>query len=94
MRKLSLSAVCFESVHWWFKLNCLSLNPDKSEAIIIGTGARQRSGGSLEMIDIGIVHIQPSENVRSLVVVIDNTLSFDAKQLFITPRLYVTSGKG
>jgi len=32
-----------------------------------------------EVIDLGIVHIQPSESVRSLgVVVIDNTLSFDA----------------
>jgi len=54
------------------------LNPDKSEAIIIGTGARQRSEGSLEVIDLGNVHIQPSESIRSLGVVIDNTLSFDA----------------
>jgi len=41
-------------------------------------GARQRSEGSLEVIDLGNVHIQPSESVRSLGVVIDNTLSFDA----------------
>jgi len=30
------------------------------------------------VIDPGNVHIQPSESVRNLVVVIDNTLSFDA----------------
>jgi len=30
------------------------------------------------VIDLGNVHIQPSQSVRSLGVVIDNTLSFDA----------------
>jgi len=75
---ISLLSDCFESAHWWFTLNGLSLNPDKSEAIIIGTGARQRSEGSLEVINLGNVHFQPSESVRSLGVVIDNTLSFDA----------------
>ena len=56
----------------------MSLNPDKSEAIIIGTGARQRSEGPLDVIDLGDVQIQPSECVRSLGVIIDNTLSFNA----------------
>ena len=69
---------CFKSVHWWFALNGLSLNPDKSEAIIIGTGARQRSEGPLDVIDLSDVQIQPSECVRSLGVIIDNTLSFNA----------------
>jgi len=54
------------------------LNPDKSEAIIIGTGARHQGEGSLEVIDLGIVHIQQSESVRSLGIVIDNKLSSDA----------------
>jgi len=59
-------------------LNILSLNPDKSEAIIISTGARQRIEGSLKVIDLGNVYIQPLESVRSLGVMIDNTLLFDA----------------
>ena len=75
---LSSLSDCFKSVHWWFALNGLSLNPDKSEAIIIGTGARQRSEGPLDVIDLGDVQIQPSERVRSLGVIIDNTLSFNA----------------
>jgi len=69
-KAFSLLSDYFESVHWWFTLNGLSLNPDKSETIIIGTGARQRSEGSLEVIDLGNVHIQPSESVRSPGVVI------------------------
>jgi len=74
-RKLS---DCFKPVHWWFTLNGLSLNPDKYKAIIIGTGARQQSEGSLEVTDLGNVHNEPSKSIRSLGVVIDNTLSFDA----------------
>jgi len=96
-RTISLLSDCFESVHWWFTLNGLSLNPDKSEAIIIGTGARQRSEGFFEVIDLRNVHIQPSESVRSLGVVCClsmHTLTLFTKQLIITPRLYVTSGKG
>jgi len=92
-RAISLLSDCFESVHYWFTLNGLSLNPDMSVTIIFGT--RQRSEGSLEAIDLCNVHIQPLESVRSLGVVIDNMLlTLFAKQLIITPRLYVTSGKG
>jgi len=43
-------------INWWFTLNYLSLNPDKLEAINIGTGARQRSEVSLEVIDLGHIH--------------------------------------
>jgi len=59
----------FNSVHWWLMLNGLSLNPDKSEAIIIGTGARQRSESPLNVIDLGDVQIQPPESDRRLGVV-------------------------
>jgi len=97
-RALTLLSDCFESVHWWFPLNGLSLNQDKSETIIIGTGAQQRSEGSLKLIDLGNIHIQSLESVSVLSIttprVTMRTLTLFAKQLIITPRLYVTSGKG
>jgi len=65
-RAISLRSECFESVHWWFTLNGLSFNPDKSEIVIIGTGARQQSEGSIEVIDLGNVHI----NRRKVFVVL------------------------
>ena len=34
---------CFKSVHYWLGANGLCLNPDKTEAIVIGTGTRLRS---------------------------------------------------
>jgi len=75
---MSSLSKCFEAVHNWFSLNGLSLNPSKSEAIVIGTGARQRSEGVLPVIDLGDTKIQPSSCVKSLGVIIDDTLSFDA----------------
>jgi len=77
-RALSSLSDSFESVHWWFTLNGLSLNPDKYEAFVIGTGAQQRSEGSFDVIDLTDAYFQPLESVRSLDVVIDYMLSFDA----------------
>lgn len=75
---LSLLSECSRAVHRWFLLNGLSLNPDKSEVIVIGTGARQRSEGSLDAVSVADANIRPSDSVKSLGVIIDSTLSFDA----------------
>jgi len=69
---------CFNKIHHWFSVNGLSLNPTKSEAIVIGTDARQRSEGSIDEITVGDTLIRTSESVKSLGVIIDSTLSFDA----------------
>ena len=68
---------CFEAVHRWFILNGLSLNPDKSEAIVVGTAARQRREGETSTIALGGNSIAVSKAVRTLGVTIDSTLSFD-----------------
>lgn len=67
---------CFEAVKGWFTLNGLSLNPDKSEAIVIGTSARQRVEGAISTISLGETSIAVTGSVRSLGVTIDSTLSF------------------
>ena len=68
---------CFKAVHRWFSLNGLSLNPDKSEAIVVGTGARRRQEGAIGSVSLGGVNIPVSECVRSLGVTLDSTMSFD-----------------
>jgi len=68
---------CFQAVQHWFALNGLSLNPDKSEAVVIGTGARQRAEGTIKDIALGTDAILVSDSVKSLGVTIDKTLSFD-----------------
>lgn len=68
---------CLQAVQHWFTLNGLSLNPDKSEAIVIGTSARQRTEGVIHDVSLGSMAIPVSDSVKSLGVIIDNTLSFD-----------------
>ena len=68
---------CFRAVQHWLDINGLSMNPDKTEAIVIGTGARQRADGPVHTVELGCVNIKPSSSVRSLGITIDDTLSFD-----------------
>ena len=75
----ALSAMddCFKAVHRWFALNGLALNPNKSEAIVVGTGARYKQDGEIHSVSLGSVNIPVSEHVRSLGVTMDSTMSFD-----------------
>ena len=68
---------CFQAVHRWFTENGLALNPDKSEAIVIGTGARIRQEGRIDVMTLGSASITVSDSVKSLGVTIDETLSFN-----------------
>jgi len=63
--------------HCLFALNGLALNADKSEAIVVGTGARHRQEGDIGSVSLGGVNISVSEFVRSLGVTLDSTMSFD-----------------
>jgi hypothetical protein len=79
----SVSAIndCFLTLRRWFDSNGLSLNPDKSEAIIIGTAARHRSEGAIEAVTPRLItrcHLA-------------STLTLRAKQRAITSELFDTS---
>ena len=67
---------CTSTVQHWLDLNGLSMNPDKTEAIVIGTSARQRTESLVANIDIGSVSVKPTSSARNLGVTIDDTLSF------------------
>jgi len=45
-------------------INGLSLNPNKTEAMAIDTGVRQRAEGPVTAVDIGAVTVQTSHNVK------------------------------
>jgi Reverse transcriptase (RNA-dependent DNA polymerase) len=59
---------CVDAVHRWFTLNGLSLNPDKSEAIVVGTAARQRRAGEISTITLGENSIAFSKAVRTVTI--------------------------
>ena len=65
-----------DMVQRWFQENGLLLNPDKSEAILLGTGQRLASI-ELRSVDIAGAQIELSANIKSLGVTIDSKLSFD-----------------
>ena len=88
---------CFRSVHSWFVGNGLALNPDKSEVIVIGTGARNRKEGGISAVTLGDTLIAVSKTAKSLGVTLDETPSIAkstmlAKLLISTLELCVISG--
>ena len=55
----SLSALkqCIQALHHWLDCNGLCLNPEKTEAVVLGTTSRQRAGQQIDTLDTGMVHI-------------------------------------
>ena len=49
---------CFQPVHRWLDANGLCLNPDKSEAVVIGTSARLRSEPPMQDVTVAGVSVQ------------------------------------
>jgi len=58
---------CFRALHHWLNLNGLSL-------IVIGASARQVAESHVNSVDLGDVTALMSDSVKSLVVVLDDTL--------------------
>ena len=77
IKSASTLSDCFRAVQHWLDINGLALNPEKTEAITIGTSARQRAEGPANTVDLGSVSIKPASSVRSLGVTIENTLAFN-----------------
>ena len=65
-----------DSVYSWLTLNRLSLNPDKTEYILIGT-PQQRSKVIHTSLSFGGTSLIPSSHVRNLGVEFDSDLSFN-----------------
>ena len=68
---------CFHAVYHWLDLNGLSLNPEKTEAIVIGTSSRHRREGEIATVQLGDVTVHLSNTVKNLGVIIDDSLSFN-----------------
>ena len=68
---------CLLPVHRWFSVNFLALNPDKTEAIILGTWQQQQWLSRLfNKINVARTEITISESLKTLGVTFDQHLSF------------------
>ena len=66
------------TLHSWLCFNGLSLNPDKSEAILFGTHQRLRTFPATTSIHISDTVVELSDKITSLGVVMDSNLTFNA----------------
>ena len=69
---------CLSTLHSWLCFNGLSLNPDKSEAILFGTHQRLRTFPATPSIHISDIEVELSDQITSLDVVMDSNLTFNA----------------
>ena len=69
---------CTADVRQWYLRNGFQLNPDKSEALIIGTTNQlQATRASLSSVTVAGVDLPVANEMKVLGVVLDRRLSFD-----------------
>jgi len=74
---LSVLAECTTDVRQWYLQNGLQLNPDKSEALIVGTTNQLRAvTPSVSSFVVAEVDLPVADEIKVLGVVLDRRLSF------------------
>ena len=68
---------CADAVYSWFAQYGLSLNPEKSEAILLGTGARFRREDQIPSVSFAETTVGIRTSVKSLGVTIDSGSTFN-----------------
>jgi len=74
---LSILAACTTDVKQWYMQNGLQLNPDKSEALFMGTATQLRAVSSLTSVSVADVDLSVADSMRVPVVTLDRRLTFD-----------------
>jgi hypothetical protein len=69
---------CTIELNKWFLMNGLCLNPSKSESIFIGSRTQVNKARSISSVLVADNSIDVSREIKSLGVVFDEKLSFDA----------------
>jgi len=65
------------SDHMWYMQNGLQLNPDKSEALLVGTSQQlKQARAAVPSVAIARVDLPVAEQMKVLVVVLDQRLDF------------------
>jgi len=74
---LPVLAECTTDVRQWYLQNGLQLNPDKSEALIVGTTNQLRAiTSSVSSVSVARVDLPVADDINVLGVVLDRRLSF------------------
>ena len=68
---------CLQALHDWFCLNGMALNPDKSDAVLLGTRQRSRSYSHLSSVEVAGHSVLLSDDIKVLGVTLDSYLTMD-----------------
>jgi hypothetical protein len=68
---------CLSTLHSWFCLNGLALNPDKSDAILFGTRQRAHCYTDVTTVNVAGAVISLADRVKILGVTLDSRLTMD-----------------
>jgi len=68
---------CLHALQSWFCLNGMAPNPDKSDAILLGTCQHSRTFASVCSVDVAGCSVLLSDNIKILGVTLDCHLSLD-----------------
>ena len=64
--KLDLLLDCYAAVNDWFLLNSLSLNPNKSEVLLLRTAAKLRTIGAVGQVSVAGASINMTDSINPL----------------------------
>jgi len=82
---LSVLAACTAEVRQWYLQNGLQLNPDKSQALVIGTANQLRTANSaITSVCVADVQLLVADEIKVLGVVLDRRLAFDKHVIAVT----------
>ena len=74
---MSVLAACTSDVKQWYMQNGLQLNPDKSQALIIGTANQQRAiTPAVSSVSVAGVNLPVADEMKALGVVLDRRPTF------------------
>jgi len=75
----------------WFSLNCLALNPTKSDAILLGTHQRNSTLSHISHINVVGSSASLSDSVKLLGVTLDKSLTFNKHANQVSQSCYYHS---
>ena len=64
------------SLSFWFSQNCLALNPEKSDAILLGTEKRNSTLSGINTINVAGSTVPLAQSIKLFGVTLDNSLTF------------------
>jgi hypothetical protein len=68
---------CLADLNYWFCLNGLALNPDKSDTILLGTRQRAHGYSKLTSVDVAGSVVALADHIKILGVTLDSQLTMD-----------------